>query len=67
MQVFWDLVKFVMCTLETRVYVKYFIVIKGYTVPGNQGTYDKLNQIHFFEGGWYLMIPIEKVFYDDTL
>ena len=40
-----DLVKFVMCTLVSRVYMTFYILTKGYTFPRNQGTYDKLNQI----------------------
>ena len=37
----WDLVKFVMCTLISRVNMTFYI----YTVPGNQDTHDILNQI----------------------
>ena len=42
---FLDMVKFVMCTMETRVHMMFYILTKGYTVPGIQGTHDKLNQI----------------------
>ena len=42
---FLDLVKFVMCTMVSRVHMTFDILTKGYIVPGNQGTYDKLNQI----------------------
>ena len=41
-----DLVKFVICTLVSRVHMMFYILTKGYTVFGNQGTHDKLNQIH---------------------
>ena len=37
-----DLVKFDMCT---RLHMTFYILKKGYIVPGNQGTHDKLNQI----------------------
>ena len=37
LSIFLDLVKF----------VTFYILTKGYTVPGNQGTHDKLNQIPF--------------------
>ena len=40
-----DLVKFVICTLVARVHMTLNILMKWYTVTGNQGTYDKLNQI----------------------
>ena len=39
----WDLVKFVMCTLDSWVHMTFYILRKGYTVPGNQGTHDKLD------------------------
>ena len=42
---FLDLVKFVLCILVSRVHMPFYILTKGYTVPGNQGTHDKLNQI----------------------
>ena len=38
-----DLVKIVMCTLVSRVHMTFYMLIKGYTVPGFQGTHDKLN------------------------
>ena len=39
-----------MCTLVSRVQMTFYILTKGHTVPGNQGTHDKLNQIqHFFK------------------
>ena len=38
-------VKCVTCTMVSRVHMTFCIIIKGYTVPGNQGTHDKLNQI----------------------
>ena len=41
-----DLVKFVMCALVSRVHMMFYTLRKGYTVPGNQGIHDKLNQIH---------------------
>ena len=44
---FLDLVKFVMCALVSRVHMMFFTLRKGYTVPGNQGIHDELNQIHF--------------------
>ena len=34
-----------MCTLVSRVHMTFYIFIEGHTVPGNQGTHDKLNQI----------------------
>ena len=40
-----DLVKFVICTLASRVHMTFYILTKRYTVPGNQGIHDKLNQI----------------------
>ena len=40
-----DLDKFLICTLETRVHVTFYILTKEYTVPGNQDAHDKLNQI----------------------
>ena len=40
-----DLVKFIMFTLISRVHMTFYILKKGYIVPGNQGTFDKLNQI----------------------
>ena len=57
-----DLVKFVICTLISRVHITFFeyqkgmqsletrvhILPKGHTVPGNQGTHDKLSQIQAF-------------------
>ena len=43
-----DLVKFVMCVLVSRVYVMFYILRKGYTVPGNQGPHEKLYQIPNF-------------------
>ena len=45
-----DLVKFVMNTLVSRVHMKFYILKKGYIVPENQGTHDKLNQIPFNYG-----------------
>ena len=39
-----DLVKFVMCTLVSRVHIPFYKLFKGYTVPGNQSAHDKLNQ-----------------------
>ena len=42
---FVDLINFVMCTLVSRVHMTFYILKKGYIVPGNQGTFDKLNQI----------------------
>ena len=43
-----DLVEFVMCTLVFRVHMTFYSLTKGYTVPGNQGIHDKLNQIRRF-------------------
>ena len=40
-----DLVKFVVCTLVSRVQMTFSILTKTWTVPGNQGTHDKLNLI----------------------
>ena len=55
-----DLVIFVMCTLVSRVHMTFHILTKGYIAPGNQGTYDKLNQIHKKAGihivGIFLMV-----------
>ena len=42
-----DLVKLVMCTLVSRVHMSFYILTKEYTVSGNQGTHDKLNQVNF--------------------
>ena len=39
------LIKFIMCTLVSRVHMKFYILTKWYTAPGIQGTHDKLNQI----------------------
>ena len=33
----WDLVKFVMCALVSRVHMMFYTLRKGYTVPGKQG------------------------------
>ena len=41
----WDVIKFVMCTLVSRAHMTFYILTKWYTVPVNQGTYNKLNQI----------------------
>ena len=43
-----DLAKFVMRTLVYGVHMKFYMPKKGYTVPGNQGIHDKLNQIRNF-------------------
>ena len=44
-----DLVKFVMCILVSRVHTTHDVLEReGYTVPGNQGTHDKLSQIPVF-------------------
>ena len=43
----WDLVKFDMGTLVSRVHLTFYILTKGYMVSGNLGTHDKLNQIRF--------------------
>ena len=40
-----DLVKIVVCALVSRVHLTFYILTKGYMVPGNQGTQDKFNQI----------------------
>ena len=40
-----NLVKFFMCTPVSRVQMTFYVQTKRYTVPGNQGTQDKLNQI----------------------
>ena len=42
--IIFDVLKFVMSTLEARVQMT--ILTKWYTFTGNQGTRDKLNQIH---------------------
>ena len=44
---FLDLVKLGMCTLVSKVHMTFYILTKGYTVYGNQGTHDKLNQIQY--------------------
>ena len=41
---FSDLVKFFMCALVSRVHMTFYILIKMYTVLGNQGIHDELNQ-----------------------
>ena len=33
------MVKFVLCTLVSRVHMTFYILTKGDTVPGNQGTH----------------------------
>ena len=43
-------VMFVMCTLFSRVRMTFCILIKWYTLPGNQGTHDKHYQIQNFYG-----------------
>ena len=43
-----ELVKFVMCILVSRVHMMFYILTKGYTIPGNRGKHDKLNQIQYF-------------------
>ena len=30
-------------------YITFYVLTKGYTVPGNQGTHEKLNQIPIFK------------------
>ena len=45
---FTDLVKFVMCTLISRVRMTFCMPKKGYTIPGNQVTHEKLFQIHIY-------------------
>ena len=40
-----DLVKFGMCTLVSSVQMTFYVSRKMYTVPGDQDTLDKLNQI----------------------
>ena len=37
--------KFVMCNLVSSVYMTFYILPKGCTVPGNQGTHEKLEHI----------------------
>ena len=44
---FLDLVRYVICTLVSRIHMPFHILTEGYTFPGNQGTHDKLNQIPF--------------------
>ena len=39
------LVKFVMCTLVSRVHMTFYIPTIGYTLSGNQGKYDELDQV----------------------
>ena len=42
-----------MCTLVSRVQITFYILTKGYTVPGNQGTNDILHtykRIHSVPG-----------------
>ena len=43
------LVKYIMCAMVSRVHMKFYILTKGYIVPGNHGTHDKLNQIPLFD------------------
>ena len=50
-----DPVKFVMCSLVSRVHMTLYILTKGYTVPGNQDTLDKLNRIYNFLGQPHIM------------
>ena len=38
-----------MYTLVSRVHMTFYVSAKGYTVSGNQGTHDKLNQIRLFQ------------------
>ena len=45
------LVKFFMCALVSRVHMMFYVLIKKYTVPGNQGPHDKLNQIQISQVG----------------
>ena len=44
-----DLVKFALYILVSRVHMTFYLLTKAYTVPGNLGTYDKLNQIWHLE------------------
>ena len=44
-----ELVQFAMCTLVWRIHITFYIPTQGCTVPGNQGTHDKLNQIRCLE------------------
>ena len=48
----------VMSTLVFRVHMMFYILSKGYKVPGNQGTPDKLNQILWLEELWYISVCI---------
>ena len=48
MQLFLDLVNFVVCTLVSRDCVHVYDNMKCPLYPGNQGTHEKLIQIHFF-------------------
>ena len=43
-----------MYTLVSRVHMTFYVLTKGYTVPENQGTYDKLNQIRGFNKSFEL-------------
>ena len=40
--------------LETRAHMPFYILTKGYTIPGNRGTHDKLNQIQNFSKNFKL-------------
>ena len=40
-----DLIKFVICTLVSRVHMASYALTKGFTVPGNQDTHNEINQI----------------------
>ena len=68
---FWDLVKFAMCAQVSRVHITFYILIKGHTVPENQGTHDKLNQIRYsialLQKGtnlwWFFTIIHKKIFW----
>ena len=43
-----NLVKFVMCTLVSRKHMTFYVLTKVCTVPGNQGTHVKPNQVRKF-------------------
>ena len=44
-----------MCAMVSRIHMMFYILIKGYTVPENQGTHDKYNQIQKYQPYWCLI------------
>ena len=44
-----ELLKFVMCTLVSRVHMTFYVLIKGYTVPENQDTRKNLTRSNILD------------------